>query len=350
MTAVKQRSYGDVSSELFRSSGEDHLIRAQIEPTYACNLHCLHCYTDCFNRPELLADELSTDEVLDTLDQLQALGVLWLCLTGGEILERPDFFEIYDAATDRGFLVTLFSNGTSIGEAEADRLASRPPFSIELSLHGATAETVDRFTQVPGSFERQKDGLRRLLERDLPVKLKTCGTRLNLHELDDVKAFVESRGLAFRLDTAIYPRLNGDTTPTLQRLSPLDRVQVERHFAGDLETGECPLRDPPREPAPARLYRCGCGSNTVHVDPHGHVGACTWQREPRFCLREAPLEGNVQTLFARIRKVAYQGSTACRRCEIHNFCDKKPGVAAAETGDAEAPVPHFCETAQLRAE
>ncbi len=351
---LQDRDYGRFSEQISASSPDGQLIRAQIELTYGCNLHCLHCYTDPFNRPDLMDAELATQEVVEALDQLQSEGVLWVCFTGGEPFMRPDFFTIYDAAQDRGFLVTLYSNGTLITDATADRLASRPPFSIELSIHGATAETFDEITQVPGSFSRFLDGLRRLLERGLPVKLKASGMNVNAHELEALAALAASHGLPFNLDTAIYPRLNGDTSPAQLRLSPEDRVAVERRFWGNLDHGECALGDGRRSddvsrPAPDRLYRCGCGTNTVHIDSYGSVGACTWQREPRFSLRDRPLRGSVQDLFASIRGLRYRRETPCQSCPVHRGCEKMPGIAAAETGDIEAPVPHFCDTAHLRA-
>ena len=317
-------SYGEFSATLFRESGSGRLIRAQLELTYDCNLHCRHCYTDCFNRPELIARELSTTRLIDSLDQLRELGVLWLCLTGGEVFVRKDFFTIYEAALDRGFLVTLFTNATLITDEIADRLARRPPFSIEVSIHGATDATFDAVTQVPGSARVFRACLARLLERGLPVKLKTSGMSLNRHELDDLKRLVEKYGLPFRLDTMILPSLDGGPAPSTVRLAPAERLAVERHFAADLEGQECSARGEPtrrehRAPSDDRLYRCGCGTNTVQIDPYGSVGACIWQRDPRFSLIDKPLAEGVPELFHAIRSARYEGRSECRGCEIHEF-------------------------------
>src|SRR5207253_7055176 len=153
------------------------------------------------------------------LDQLAAEGWLWVCFTGGEIFMRKDFLDIYAYAKEKGFLITLFTNGTLITEAIADYLKEHPPFGIEISCHGATDETFDRITQVRGSFQRFLKGVRLLLERDLPIKIKTKAMTLNRQELDQIRALVEGFGLQFRLNSTIYPRLNGDLVPASYPLS-----------------------------------------------------------------------------------------------------------------------------------
>ena len=62
------------------------LVNAQIELTYGCNLHCVHCYTDCYNRPDQIKRELSYAEVTRILDQLAAEG--WLAVAHDEALAR----------------------------------------------------------------------------------------------------------------------------------------------------------------------------------------------------------------------------------------------------------------------
>ncbi len=167
-------------------------------------------------------------------------------------------------------MITLFTNGTMFDEAIVDHLKENPPFSIEISCHGATEETFDGITQVPGSFQRFLKGIELLRCRGLPFKLKTKAMTLNKHELDKIKGFVEGLGLQFRLTSTIYPRLNGDLEPCEYRLSPEEIVELEfaeRDFDEDDET--CPVEEGGGhglEPPPDdRLFRCGCGTSAVHL-------------------------------------------------------------------------------------
>src|SRR6185503_14498755 len=122
-------------------------LSGTIEVTRRCPLTCLHCYnnlpmTDTASR----ARELTCQEHCRLLDELADAGCLWLLYTGGEIFARHDFFEIYQYAKKKGFLITLFTNGTLITERVADMLVQWRPFSIEITLYGYTRQTYERLT------------------------------------------------------------------------------------------------------------------------------------------------------------------------------------------------------------
>ena len=190
---LPEQLYQTFSRDVWERTAQVQMpVRASFEITYRCNIHCLHCYTDPFNTPMHLRRELKFGEILRILDQLAEAGVLWITLTGGEAFVHPQFRQIYQAAKQRGFILGLFSNGTVITDDLADFLSANPPFQIEVSLHAATAKTFEHLTQVPGSFKRFDEGVRRLLRRGLPVKIKTKAMTLNRGELSTIKAYVES--------------------------------------------------------------------------------------------------------------------------------------------------------------
>ena len=143
-----------------RTSGKRVPMEVSIEVTRRCPLECLHCYN---NLP--MADraarnrELSLEEYRRLLDQIADAGCFWILFTGGEIFARPDFLDIYSYAKSKGFLITLFTNGTMITERIADFLAEYRPFAIEITLYGATRKTYDALTQIPGSYDRCMRGI-----------------------------------------------------------------------------------------------------------------------------------------------------------------------------------------------
>src|SRR5207245_3508797 len=127
--------------------------------------------------------EMSKEEQFQRLDELAKMGCFWLLYSGGEIFARKDFLEIHTYAKKKGYLITLFTNGTLITEKIADYLLEWPPFAIEITLYGRTKETYEALTQIPGSYERCLRGIKLLRERGLPLKLKTVATSINKHEV-----------------------------------------------------------------------------------------------------------------------------------------------------------------------
>jgi len=129
-------------------------ITGSFELTFRCNLSCAHCYCNLPpNDQDTIEKELSTEEVFNILDQIAEAGCLWLLITGGEPLLRPDFFEVYTYAKKKGFIITLFTNGTLITPEIADYLVQWPPFKVEITLYGVTSETHESVTGIPGSFK-----------------------------------------------------------------------------------------------------------------------------------------------------------------------------------------------------
>lgn len=253
-------------------------LSCQWEITCRCNLHCVMCYTDCRNRPEFFRQELATFEILRIMDDMGEAGTLELCLTGGEPMSRTDFFEIYEHAVRRGFLVIVFTNGTLITEAEADRFARLPPHGIEISLHGSTAGTFDRITQHQGSYQRCLSAIRLLSDRRLPLTLKTTALSLNRHEILLIKEYVASFGsIRFKLGEELRPELDGGAGPFRYALSESELIQLNQE---DPEIREAACRRTRSDLPP-----CRSGMQRFHIDAYGFLQLCSGNRRQSYDLR-----------------------------------------------------------------
>src|SRR5258708_36687053 len=155
-----------------------------------CLLECLHCYNNlAMADQEARSRELSKEEHFRLLDDLADLGCFWLLYTGGEIFARKDFLEIHTYAKQKGFLITLFTNGNLVTERIANYLQERPPFAIEIPLYGRTKETYEALTGIPASYARCLRGVALLRDRGLPSKLMTVPPTINKRERVAFKAF-----------------------------------------------------------------------------------------------------------------------------------------------------------------
>ncbi len=350
---IPETEYQDFSLKIqTHEYSENRFVKVSMELTYGCNLKCVHCYTDPYNKPALLKKEMKREEVTAALQKLRDEGFLWLCFTGGEIFMRKDFLEIYDAAYSMGFLITLFTNATLISETIASHLEKAPPFSIEVTLYGATAETYEKVTQVKGSYARCISGLQILRAHNLPLKLKASALTLNAHELTAMEAIAKNLGVSFKWSGVVYPRLDGDLSSTHYRLPAEELLKLEFEDA-DFEASSCAseAQQAGGSPsAPSNLYRCGCGKLNAHLNPYGMMGTCTWAQRGRFDFRQKPLQEGMSAIAREIRSIVYSGGSPCQDCTAFQFCDKMPEMAAHEnSGNEQAPVPYFCETAFGRA-
>src|SRR3954468_607417 len=195
-------SYGAFSAAFQERLSRGRLpLNGTIEVTRRCPLTCLHCYNNlAMDDAEARARELTFDEHRRLLDDLADAGCLWLLYTGGEIFARRDFLDIYAHAKARGFLITLFTNGTLITPRIADYLAASRPFAIEITLYGRTRETYERLTGIPGSYDKCLRGFHLVRVRGLPLPLKTVAVTVNVHELQAMQSFAEELCVPFKYD------------------------------------------------------------------------------------------------------------------------------------------------------
>lgn len=338
------------ADELFKPlGGQRYPLGCTLELTDRCNLACVHCY---INRSAgditAQADELTTAQVLSILDTIADAGCLFLLLTGGEVLLRPDFPEIYQHARQRGMLVNIFTNGTMLTPAIADLLAESRPYSIEITLYGATAETHEAVTGVPGSFERSRRGVDLLLERGLPLALKAVLLTINRHELGAMQALAEQLGCKFRYDGMVWPRLDGGQQPYKYRLSvpemlELDRADPQRQHEWD-RVGE---RFRGQLVRATTVYSCGAGHRTYHIDSAGRMCICTMSRCPSFDLKQLGFQEAWEGVGA-MREQMRTLNTECRTCPVGGLCTQCPGWSRAVHGDDETPVDFICELGRRR--
>jgi radical SAM protein with 4Fe4S-binding SPASM domain len=344
-------SYSAFAQRLYSKATDGRLpIAGSLELTFRCNLRCAHCYLNHEHQAVTGQRELAYDEICAILDQVADAGCLWLLLTGGEPLVRPDFLDIYHYARRKGLLVTIFTNGTLITPALADALAEWRPFSVEITLYGRTQETYERVTGIPGSHARCLRGIDLLLERGIPLKLKTMLMTLNAHELWDMKAYAESLGVEFRFDPMLNAGLDGSAVPVTLRLPPEQAVAFD---LADAERKKSWLEFCERFVGPPadqeHLYTCGAGLTSFHIDPYGQLAVCMLAREPQYDLRQGSFRQGWQEFLVEVRQQKRTRESRCSHCDLASLCGQCPGWGQVEHDNQEQAVDYLCKVAHLRA-
>jgi radical SAM protein with 4Fe4S-binding SPASM domain len=349
---MEQLSYGEFSAGFHdRVRSRRIPTEAIIEVTRRCPLKCAHCYN---NLPmadrAALRSELSYEEHCRILDELAEVGTLWLLFTGGEIFARHDFLDIYTYAKKKGFLVTLYTNGTLITPKVADYLTEWRPFNIEITLYGRTKETYERLTGIPGSFERCLRGIELLKERALPLKLKTVAVTLNKHEVLEMKRFAEEElGVEFKYDSLMNPRIDCSDSPLAVRLSAEEVVEfdlIDRERVGSWQKLAADLQNPVIWGDD--VYHCGGGLTSFAVDPEGKMSICVLSHSDEYDLRRGSVKAGWENFLSQVRFKKETRPSKCRTCQIRASCGMCPANGELENGDPESPVAFLCEVTHLR--
>lgn len=325
-------------------------LSGSLELTERCNFGCVHCY---INQPagdtKARSAELSTSQVKDLLDQVAEAGCLFLLLTGGEPLLREDFAEIFVHARQKGMLVSLFSNGSLLTAEMAELLSQKSLHSLEVTLYGATRETFEAVTRQPGSFDRCLRGIELALAHGLKINLKTVLLTTNQHELEQMRALTTSFGLKFRYDSTLWPRLDGSIRNLQfqvpqQTILALDLEDPQRRegweetavqFEGQLLRAE-------------RVFNCGAGYRSFHINSHGRMNPCMMVRRPSFDILQMGFNQAWEALGS-IHTMKRTLNTECETCTVAALCTQCPGWSLAVHNDFETPVADVCELGKSRA-
>ncbi len=344
--------------------------------TYRCNLACEHCYLDAGITPLVgtknFADrsELDTEECFKVIDEIANFAPECVTiLTGGEPLLRRDILEIIRRASERGLWVVVGTNGVSITENLAGRLAEAGVRGLSLSLDALDPDRHDRFRNVRGAWRNTVAGAEILNRTGLPFIVQTTVGSHNLDELEAIADFAHDRlaakvwNLYFLVPTGrgqfvsdITPAQYDDVLASLYRIQrKYDRrmlvnakcaphyiktvLENSLHGSGQAGGETDPI------PAQIRTYSggaggCPAGTHYMGIRPNGDVTPCPYLPVFAGTLRSSSLADlwTSSALFTGIRLRTSLGGR-CGECEMNGHCGGCRARAFGMTGDLMAEDP-----------
>jgi radical SAM protein with 4Fe4S-binding SPASM domain len=335
----------------------------ELELTARCNNQCRHCYVNLKEDDALARSrELAPGEISRIADEAVSLGAIWCLITGGEPLLRDDFGDIYLSLKRKGLLVSVFTNGQCVTEDHVRLFRRYPPRDIEITVYGITRKTYERVTQKTGSFAAFNEGLNRLLNAGIQVRLKAMALRSNASELREIALFCRERTKDyFRFDPFLHLRSDGNARRneeiqserlTASEIAAIEQADAER--ADSLQKKCEDLINPTLSHKDcSHLFHCGAGSGSFYISYDGTFRLCASLCHPDcICdLRKQRLADAWRHLVPRVRNMRSSKREfleTCRVCPIVNLCLWCPAYAHLETGELDGCVKYFCDVAHAR--
>lgn len=355
----------DIARYLTKAAEARVPLAVSFELTRRCSFRCVHCYLgDQEHIRKNRHQELDTAAVIRLIDALAASGVLFLTITGGDPMLRPDFLEIYRHAVRSGLLVTVFCNGSLVTDEIVSTFVEYPPRAVEVTLYGASQETFEAVTQTAGSYAACMRGVERLRQGKVRLRLKTMVLTVNQADLATLWQRADEMEVQFRHDCSIIPALdNGDNgsrsnvgdslRDTLRfRLAPEQAAAADMSIskvAEKLQERVCIAA--PAEPS-TKLYRCGAGKSSCHITPYGKMQPCliTLQSSIDITDGKEAFQEAWQSISKLISEQEAGDDFPCNRCKDRSLCTGCPSNFAAETGNAEQAAAFYCQYAGYRRE
>ena len=270
-----------------------------------CNYRCQYCE---FWRMKAYKDEMSAAQWSAALDSLRDfLGRFHVEFSGGEPYIKAGFLDIIGHCAEAGIDWGVTTNGSAFSSDKViARTVAACPMNVNISIDGDTPELHDAARGVPGSLERLKRDIPRLLAaRDaaggtFALVIKPVVHKLNFRRLPEIVRFAKSLGATavnFQPVDRWTPETYGPLWLDEADLAELDGVVEEllamkregwailnseltlRHWGLHFRGGK----------APAEAMPCRVGMRNYFIRPDGEVEMC-WS---------FPSIGNVKTASAR---------------------------------------------------
>lgn len=318
-------------------------ISILFELTNRCNEDCTHCYVDLGD----VRGELTTEEVCDILDQLKAMGTLFLTFTGGEIFTRKDILTLIRRARELGLALRLFTNGTLVGPAAIDLLAEVGVVGVEMSLFAMDAGVHDAVTRIPGSWNKTISAARGLRAAGVPVVLKAPIMAGISDAYTRVVAFAREIGAEYRFDPTLIVRNDLDASPLDHRMQRADLLG----FCVDPHLGQAVKPGSGHKPEPGQAI-CATARRVALISARGQVFPCSQRFPPAGSLREKSFREiwERSPLLMKLRNITAQDLPVCSGCEQNSYCGRCSLDALFEDGDFFGPNTWRCELGEIRVE
>ena len=324
------------------------------ESTLRCNVHCLHCGSDCSSSE--VTPDMPAEDFLNVLDKSVTPHVdphkVLIIISGGEPLMRTDLAEVGKALYQRGYPWGMVTNGLALTEKRFKELMQSGLRSMAISFDGMK-DNHNWMRQHPLAFDGATRAIKLAAQYGVQHSSKvqdgstlnnteqaqsakrlvwdvvTCVNQRTIKQLDEMREYLWSIGVRnWRLIT-IDPMGRAAENPELM-LSPeqhryvLDYIREKRkeglHISysceGFMPDYEGEIRD--------YLFHCMAGVSVASILIDGSISACT-------SIRGKYYQGNIyhddfwdvwENRFEPYRNRKWMKQLEpCNNCKLFRYCE-----------------------------
>ncbi len=341
-------------------------VSVTAELTRRCPLSCRHCYLPETSGRARPGPELDTGKWKKILGQLAEAGALYLVLTGGEPLLRPDLADLCRYAKELRFDVRIFSTGLGLTAGLAKELKEAGVSAFEISFYGRPA-LHDGITGLKGSFKLSLTAARLLKKTGMNVKIKTPLMKINSAQAGWLQKLAKREGFEISFDPVIAAANDGDKSALPLRLTGPRLAKTVKLLSSfpdprsSISDSRSPFPDT-RHPTPDKHslasldsrpstldFLCGAGRNVCAVGSGGELYSCL-----QLPVKLGNLAGQRfkeiwknSPWLKKWRLAGVKDLKGCSSCAQLDFCSRCPGVSLLEEGDLFAPNRPACEMAEI---
>ena len=306
-----------------------HSFTLQWHITQACDLHCRHCYDRSARAT------MTLDQGIRVLDDVRSFCrsrhvMKAVSFTGGNPFLYPHFPELYRAASERGFSISILGNPTEKEKIE-QLISIQKPAHFQLSLEGLQEQ--NDFIRGKGHFKRVLEFLRVLKELNIFSMVMLTLTKNNMKEIIPLAGILSEYADRFHFnrlsmvgeganlalpDKEEYLKFLNSYEKAIQKIPVLglkdNMLSILSYKKGHEPFGGC------------TTFGCGAAFNFLAVLSDGEVHACRKFPSP---IGNIFRQGIAEIYDSPQAKRYRAGCTACHTCKLKPVCGGCLAVASS---------------------
>lgn len=313
-----------------------------IEITNACNFKCDHCYIEK-ERIKFMSFE-KFEKIVQQLIDMNCISIL---LTGGEVLLHPEFERFYKYVKEKGFFVSVNTNGYLINDQIIKLFEKYKPYVVEISLYGYNEKSYAEYVYQKDSFLVINENIEKLQEKNIFIKTKALLTKRNMNHFHRIKEYAYDKKVDFRYDYIVFPKINtlgsNGNPERLETAEIIDNIkgdeQAKIYFENEIE------KIGKHENFSEFIFECTGGEDSVFINCHGNINMCVIVQTDQHNIEKV----NINDAMKEIKKFKNKKKTEnnkCYQCEKKNICRYCPGRFYLETNDYQLAPHWYCNMAE----
>lgn len=324
-------------------------FKATLELSPICNFDCEMCYIR-HSRAEVDAKGglLSLTFWGDLIDQLKSMGVLVVCLIGGEPFLYPGIERIYQKLVNQGFLVNITTNASLLANGVPNWLRNSPPRYVTVSLYGADDDTYKNVTGNANGFSMAMKGIENLLNAGIAVKLNFLATPGNKHDLEKIFEMKNKYGLPLLATSYSHAVNRKEDKYSQNRLTALECAEydMKAHYLSepDKYLEYCrtiaEYKDYNNPVLHDHHISCYAGKGTMWVNWQGELLPCSMLSHVAYSLKKMKLEEAWTLLRNHVSHI--ETCAACAQCACREICRVCAGSMHIEGGSTKKCPEYLC--------
>ncbi|MBR1849006.1 MAG: radical SAM protein [Lachnospiraceae bacterium] len=313
------------------------------DPTSACNMHCVGCWSGTYGHK----NNLTFEDMDKIVTEGKELGVYLYMMTGGEpLVRKKDILKLCEKHNDCMF--AAYTNSTLIDEELCKEVVRLGNLTFMLSIEG-TPETNDARRGI-GHYDAVMKAMDLLKKYGIVFGTSICYTRANIEAVtsEDFFRFISSKGARFGFFFHFMPVGNNavpELMPTVEQRKKM--IQQIRY----IRSKDCDIDFYPMDFQNDGEFVGGCiagGRNYFHINSRGDAEPCVFIHFSDSNIHEKSILEMLQSpLFMKYHEGQPFNRNHLRPCPMLENPDMLRKIVA-ETGahgtneESDESVEHLC--------